>query len=162
MYRGFHKMNPNLCGIAALFVLTFSSAQAGNYQPMHGSFRPPLLGGTSTKQSGFRQDNSQLITAPSQQQTWTPQSSGSSPDYHLPATQPAQQPAYQAPVQQAPVYPQQQYYYGSSYPLLYGYTAPQIQLPAQQPAYQPPIQQAPVYPQQQYNYGSSYPQPGTL
>ncbi len=174
MHKGFHKTSPHLCGIAALFVLMFSSAQAGNYQPMQGSFRPPLLGDTSTNQSGFRQDNSQFITAPSQQQAWTSQPYGSSSNYYLPAPQPAatypgqaaQPYSYQPPIQQAPVYPQQQYYYGSSLPLQYGYTAQQIQQPAatylsqpaQPPVYQPPIQQAPVYPQQQQYYGSSYPQ----
>jgi len=192
MYNGFYKTSPFLSIMTVLFVLMVSAAEADNYQPMHGSFRPPSLGGTSAKQSGFRQDNSPHITTPSQQQAWTSQPYAGSPNYYLPTPQPApayqqqntqndpwnrsisvnpgnvmnnmfgfrndhssnppatvyqppayqpsipQPPAYQPSIPQAPVY-QQPYYYGSSYPLQYGYTSQQTpQPPVATPSNTPP------------------------
>lgn len=157
MYNGLCMTSTHVFTLAALCGLLISSVDAGNYQPLPGSFRPPSLGGTSQKQAGFQRRNSQIITAPSQQQAWTSQPYDSSPNYYLPPPQ---------PVQPVPQY-QQQYapndtwnrsininpgnpmnnMFGSGNNNSYG-----------QPAmdYQPNTYQAPAF-QQPIYYGSSYP-----
>ena len=139
---------------AALFGLLIPCTYADNYQPLPGSFRPPSLGGTSQKQAGNQQRNSQFITAPSQQQAWTSQPYASSPNYYLPSPQPV--PQYQQ--QTAPsdswnrsmsINP------GSFMNNMFGpvndnsYDRPT-------PDYLPNTYQPPAF-QQPYYYGSSYP-----
>lgn len=173
MYNGFFYKNTLLSIIATLFILIFSSAEADNYQPMPGSFRPPSLGGTSSKQSGFRQDNSQHITAPSQQQAWTPQPIAvpsqqqtwapqpyvGSPSYYPPTAQPA--PAYQQQNTQNDTWRRSiSVNPGNLMNDIFGFgnntSNSQAATDYQPPAYQPYVPQAPVY-QQQHYYGSSYP-----
>ena len=148
---------------AALFSLLIPGINADNYQPLPGSFRPPSLGGTSQKQAGSRQDNSQFIGAPSQQQAWTSQPYGRSPNYYLPAPQPVPQ---VPPVSPVPQYQQQgqstdtwrrsmSINPGNMMNNMFGfrqhdsYGQPTVE-------YQPSPYQAPTFPQPIY-YGSSYP-----
>ena len=91
MYNGLHMTSSHVFALATLFSLLIPCTHAGNYQPLPGSFRPPSLGGTSQKQAGTKQRNSQVIAAPSQQQAWTSQPYGASPNYYLPTPQPAPQ-----------------------------------------------------------------------
>lgn len=171
MYNAPGMTSSHVSTIAALFGLLISTAQAREYQPLPGSFRPPSIGDTSTGQSQFAPANSQPIVAPSQQQVWTSQPYGTSPNYYLPAPQ------------VAPQYPQQDTSsdswnrsininpgnmfndrFGAGNSSATGQAPTYYQQPAyppptqQAPVYQPPIQYAPVY-QQPYHYGSTYPHP---
>ena len=147
--------------LATLFSLLIPCTHAGNYQPLPGSFRPPSLGGTSQKQAGTKQRNSQVIAAPSQQQAWTSQPYGASPNYYLPTPQPA--PQYQQP---APQYQQQTApgdTWGRSMNINPGSFMNNMFGPGNdnsynQPAldYLPNTYQPPAF-QQPYYYGSSYP-----
>lgn len=149
----------HVSAIAALCALLIAGAEAADYQPLAGSFRPPSIGGSSPGQSGFRQDNSQFITTPSQQQAWTSPPYGSSSSYYLTAPQPA--PQYQQ--QNTPndnwnrslsVNP------GNAMNNMFGFgnnnsnNQPNLYQP---PVYSQPYQYGSNYPQT-YHYGSSYPQ----
>ncbi len=155
MYNGLCMTISHVSAVAALCALLITGTQAADYQPLPGSFRPPSIGGTSTRQSGFRQSDSQFITTPSQQQAWTSQPYGSSSNYYLPAPQPA--PQYQQPNTSSDSW-------GRSIGInpgnvmnnMFGsgkdnsYNQPTMD-------YQPNVYQPPVY-SQPYQYGGSYPQ----
>jgi len=138
----------------ALFSLLIPGINAGNYQPLPGSFRPPSLGGTSQKQAGSQQDNSQFITAPSQQQAWTSPPYGASPNYYLPPPQPV--PQYQQ--QHAPGDTWSRSISINPGNLMNNMFSPGNDNSYGQPPvdYQPNTYQAPAF-QQPYYYGSSYP-----
>ena len=161
MYNLPGMTSSHVSAIAALFGLLISDAQAGDYQPLPGSFRPPSPGDTSTRQSQYPPANRQPIVAPSQQQIWTSQPYGASPNYYLPAPQ------------VAPQYPQQDssgdnwnrsinINPGNMFNDMFGLnnSGTTVQAPTyyQQPAYPSPVPYAPVY-QQPYHYGSTYPHP---
>lgn len=168
MYNGLHMTSSHVFALATLFSLLIPCTHAGNYQPLPGSFRPPSLGGTSQKQAGTKQRNSQVIAAPSQQQAWTSQPYGASPNYYLPTPQPA--PQYQQPAPQyqqpAPQYQQQTApgdTWGRSMNINPGSFMNNMFGPGNdnsynQPAldYLPNTYQPPAF-QQPYYYGSSYP-----
>ncbi len=175
MYKGFYMKGPNLAAIiTALCCLLIYGAQAENYKPAPGGFRPTARGGSSNNnQSGFRQNNSRLLQTPVQQQPGTtsqPYPYAGSASHYLPVPQPA--PVYQT--QNTP-----DYVWNRSFNYNPGNIVNEIfrfggndptewaQLEYRQPSHQPPLLQMPVYPQQhyygssypqQYNYGSSYPQ----
>ena len=165
MYNRSDMTSSHISAIAVLFGLLISSAGADNYQPLPGSFRPPSLGGTSARQSGFRQGNSQIITAPSQQQAWTSQPYGRSSNYYLPAPQPA--PQYQQQNTSNDTWNRSiSINPGNVMNNMFGFESntsdDRAQTNYQQPAYQPPVYSQPYqygssYPQI-YQYGSSYPQ----